>query len=155
MVLWQNTSSYICSNSVLVVHGILKIIQNYVNHKFPNHLFRQTMITIIYGELQSHLYFNYSLLCCRIREVVKIDCYIRMVCPFFLFSTFKQRVNTSESAIVLTSGNQSNKDFHQLTYVKITNALQQVKFYKDNHFQLCINFQKIKSKIGQLFSKTA
>ena len=32
-MLLQNTSLYICSNSKNVVHGLLKIIQNYVNNK--------------------------------------------------------------------------------------------------------------------------
>ena len=32
-MLLQNTSLYICSNSKYVVHGLFKIIQNYVNNK--------------------------------------------------------------------------------------------------------------------------
>ena len=32
----QSTSLYICSNSKYVVHGLFKIIQNYVNNKINN-----------------------------------------------------------------------------------------------------------------------
>ena len=32
----QNTSSYICSINKYVVHGLFKIIQNYVNNKINN-----------------------------------------------------------------------------------------------------------------------
>ena len=35
-MLLQNTSLYICSNSKYVVHGLFKIIQNYVNNKKIN-----------------------------------------------------------------------------------------------------------------------
>ena len=35
-MLLQNTSLYICSNSKYVVHGLFKIIQNYVNNKINN-----------------------------------------------------------------------------------------------------------------------
>ena len=35
-MVFQNTSLYICSNSKYVVHGLFKIIQNYVNNKINN-----------------------------------------------------------------------------------------------------------------------
>ena len=35
-VLLQNTSFYICSNSKYVVHGLFKIIKNYINNKINN-----------------------------------------------------------------------------------------------------------------------
>ena len=35
-LLLQNTSLYICGNSKYAVHGLLKIIQNYVNNKKIN-----------------------------------------------------------------------------------------------------------------------
>ena len=38
-MLLQNTSLYICSNSKYVVHGLFKIIQNYVNNKINNKFF--------------------------------------------------------------------------------------------------------------------
>ena len=38
-MLLQNTSLYICSNSKYVVHGLFKIIQNYVNNKINNENF--------------------------------------------------------------------------------------------------------------------
>ena len=38
-MLLQNTSLYICSNSKYVVHGLFKIIQNYVNNEINNKFF--------------------------------------------------------------------------------------------------------------------
>ena len=47
----QNTSLHICSYSKYALHGLFKIIKNYVNNKiinyffqFPNQVFLQTML---------------------------------------------------------------------------------------------------------------
>ena len=54
-----------------------------------------------------------------IRVVVKIDCYLRMTCPGFFISAVQMVAsNTSESTVVLTSENKSNKEFCPLATLK-------------------------------------
>ena len=38
-MLLQNTSFFICNNSEYLVHGLFKLIQNYVNNKTNNYYF--------------------------------------------------------------------------------------------------------------------
>ena len=57
-MLLQNTSLYICNNNEYVVHGLFKIIQNYVNNKINHYFFlvSQPCVSIDYEQrLQSRV----------------------------------------------------------------------------------------------------